>query len=74
MTNPTPTYEIHLRGNLPERYRRWFEGLDIELLPNRDTRLIGHLDPAALHGILDRIRDLNLTIILLQQVTRDEAG
>ncbi len=73
MTNPNPVYEIRLQGHLPERYRRWFESLELELMPQGDTRLTGSLDTAALHGILNRIRDLNLQIIHVRQVPRGES-
>ncbi len=72
MVTPLPAYEICLRGYLDERYQRWFEGMDLELLPNGDTRLSGVLDPAALHGILNRIRDLNLQLILVRQIAKEE--
>jgi len=74
MTDPSPVYEIHLGGHLDERYRRWFEGLELQLLPNGDTRLNGALDPAALHGILSRIRDFNLPLILVRQVSPGKDG
>ncbi len=71
MVTLLPAYEICIQGHLDERYRRWFEGLNLEQLPNGDTRLSGVLDPAALHGILNRIRDLNLKLVLVRQVSQD---
>ncbi len=72
MTDKLPRYEIRIQGYLDERYYRWFSGLEMERLPNGETRLCGDLDPASLHGVLNRIRDLNLPLILVQQITPPE--
>ncbi len=72
MIEPYPVYEIRLQGHLDKRYRRWFEGLDWELLPDGDTRLTGALDAPALHGILNRIRDLNLPLLLVRQLPQHD--
>lgn len=67
-TTPEPThYEIRIKGHLDERRMRWFEGLHVSFLPNGDTLLTGPiLDQAALHGILNRIRDLGLPLVLVK--------
>jgi hypothetical protein len=47
---------------------RWFEGLEISLDPNGETILSGPvIDQAALHGILNRIRDLGLPLMLVRR-------
>jgi hypothetical protein len=59
-------YEIRIRGHLDQRWSEWFAGLEIAHLPKDVTLLSGSLpDQAALHGLLERIRDLNLTLISL---------
>jgi hypothetical protein len=56
-------YEIRVRGQLDRHWSEWFAGLTVAHL-NGETILSGALaDQAALHGVLARIRDLNLTLI-----------
>ncbi len=56
--------EIILKETLDERWKAWFESLALDSLPNGATRISGEVsDQAELHGCLERIRDLNLTLI-----------
>jgi hypothetical protein len=57
-------YEIRLKGHLDDLWLPFFADLRLEHLESGETLLSGPLlDQAALHGILERIRDLNLTLI-----------
>lgn len=57
-------YEIKVRGHLDLAWSDWFSGLQVTHLEDDETLLSGPLtDQAALHGLLERIRDLNLILI-----------
>jgi len=57
-------YEIKLRGHLDQRWSESFADLKFTYLNGDVTLLSGSFsDQAALHGLLERIRDLNLTLL-----------
>ena len=57
-------YEIRVKGHLDPRWSAWFAGLALRHLEEDETLLFGLLpDQAALHGLLERVRDLNLTLV-----------
>lgn len=68
-------YQICIEGQLDERWMRWFEGLSVLQQTNGETVISGVMDQAALHGILNRIRDLGLELISVQRfVSKDESN
>ena len=55
--------EIHIKGHIPSVWSDWFEDLEINL-NGENSILTGEVpDHAAVHGIIERIRDLNLDLI-----------
>jgi hypothetical protein len=66
-------YEIRVEGELGDMWANWFEGLSIRKEFNgendrRVTVLFGPIpDQPALHGVLNKIRDLNLTLISIKK-------
>ena len=65
---PIKNYEIRVKGHLGENSAIWFEDLQIEYSNNGETILRGPIvDQAALHGIINCIRDLGLTLTLVRQ-------
>ena len=64
-------YQIKVRGRLGENWSAWFDGMAITVEKSERhatiTTLAGPVaDQAALHGILSRIRDLGLPLLLVQ--------
>ena len=63
-------YEIRLTGHLDARWAAWFEGLALRHESDGTTLISGPIvDQAALHGLLQRVRDLGLPLV---SITRDE--
>lgn len=59
-------YRITIRGRLSERYVAAFDGL-MAVPGDATTVLTGDLvDQAQLHGVLDRIRELNLELLAVE--------
>lgn len=57
-------YKIKIKGHLDPYWSDWFSDLELTYLEGDKTLLSGLLpDQAALHGLLERIRDLNLTLL-----------
>jgi hypothetical protein len=69
----TNSYQIRVKGEVDARWFDWFVGLEITHTPTGDTIITGAaLDQAALHAILDRIRDLGLELIAVQRAPAAE--
>ena len=65
-------YEIRLKGHLGTRWAAWFDGLSIAHGSDGTTTIHGQVaDQAALHGLLQKVRDLGLPLI---SVTQTESG
>ncbi|MGD9078888.1 MAG: hypothetical protein PVG96_06090 [Desulfobacterales bacterium] len=73
MTNPhkyygSTAYRIRLKGCLDPKWSDWFEQMAIST-QGSETILTGPVaDQAALHGLLIRIRDLNLTLLSVERI------
>jgi hypothetical protein len=62
-------YRIRVAGTLDEGWSDWFDGLTITTLENGDTVLAGPIrDQSALHGLLNKIRDMGLTLLSAEQL------
>jgi len=65
-------YQIRIKGHLSHQWADWFEGLTITLEDNGNTLLTGPvIDQAALHGLLKKVRDLGMPLILVNRVKPD---
>ena len=68
-------YAIRVRGHLDPRWSEWFDGLTVTQVEPGETLLSGPIaDQAALHGLLAKIRDLNLTLISVTRTDRDPSN
>ena len=65
-------YEFRVRGRLSQAGASWFEGMSLsvdEATTPPQTIIGGYiLDRSALHGLINRIRDLGLTLLSVQRV------
>jgi hypothetical protein len=67
--NSSTIYKIKIKGRLESHWTDWFEGLVFTYENDGTTTIQGPLpDQAALHSILLKIRDLNLTLISVTEV------
>ena len=68
-------YEIRLKGHLDSRWATWFDGLSLTT-DNDGTTVVSGLvaDQAALHGLLQRVRDVGLPLISVIQISPDQPG
>jgi len=68
----TPAYyRIRLKGHLDDKWSDWFDEMEMST-GGKETILSGQVaDQAALHGLFIRIRDLNLTLLSVEQTDPD---
>jgi hypothetical protein len=65
-------YEIRLKGHLDSRWAAWFDGLSLTNESDGSTLIQGPVaDQAALHGLLQKVRDMGLPLISVAQVPPD---
>jgi hypothetical protein len=65
-------YEIRLHGHLDNRWAAWFDGLTVSHESDGITVLRGPVvDQAALHGLLQRVRDTGLPLISVTNADAD---
>jgi hypothetical protein len=62
-------YEIRLKGHLDSRWASWLDVLSLINESDGTTLIRGLIaDQAALHGLLQKVRDLGLPLISVIQV------
>jgi hypothetical protein len=63
-------YEIRVQGHLGPRWAAWFDGLSLTTEDDGSTVIRGRVvDQAALHGLLQKLRDLGVPLLSLTQVS-----
>lgn len=78
MANETPKnsrareeYLIQLKGILSDQWSEWFDGMEIRCDEQGNTTLTGPVvDQAALHSLLDKVRDLGMTLISVTRLNQ----
>jgi hypothetical protein len=65
-------YEIRLQGHLDRRWTPWFDGLSLRRESDGTTVIRGQVvDQSALHGLLDKVRDLGLPLLSVTHLGAD---
>jgi membrane protease YdiL (CAAX protease family) len=71
-------YEIRIKEEIGEKWLAWFDEFTVTRTESGETLLTGPIaDQSALHGLLAKIRDLNLTLLtvnLIQPESSPEMG
>jgi hypothetical protein len=70
-------YQIQIKGHLDEAWTNWFFPLTVVNGANGEATLTGVIrDQAELHGFLDKIFDLNVTLLSVNRMTNivEQAG
>lgn len=71
---PPYTYTIKVDGCLDRKWADWFEGMTMRY-EGKMTVIEGPVfDQAALHGLLARVRDLNLTLLSVDRIESGQEG
>jgi hypothetical protein len=64
----TQTYEIRVLGHLEHRWLAWFDGMELVTTEDGSMLIRGQVaDQAALHGLIQKVRDLGLPLISVIQ-------
>ncbi|HLO15064.1 MAG TPA: hypothetical protein VK206_09555 [Anaerolineales bacterium] len=80
LQNDGGVYELIIKGLLDDHWQQWFEGMTLKRKESeeagQDSTLIrGRIvDQPALHGLLAKIRDLNLTLLSVRKIATSDLG
>ena len=70
--NDNQQYEIRVTGHLGSRWTAWFDGLSLTNEADGTTVISGPVvDQAALHGVLQKLRDLGIPLVSLTPLPPD---
>ena len=66
-------YEIRVKGHLNSRWAAWFDGLSLSTESDGTTIIHAPVaDQAALHGLLQKVRDVGLPLVSVTQLDSDQ--
>ena len=67
--HPVPQYEIRVAGHLSAHWSAWFDGLTVATDADGTTVIHGPVvDQAALHGLLQKLRDVGIPLVSLTPI------
>jgi len=73
LANEAGRYEIRLKGHLDNRWATWFDGLTLTTCSDGTTTIRGIVvDQSALHGLLQKVRDIGLPLLSVIRVEPDQ--
>jgi hypothetical protein len=73
--HPVPHYEIRVAGHLGPHWSAWFDGLAVTTDTDGTTVLHGPVvDQAALHGLLQKLRDVGVPLVSLTPIPSPPGG
>jgi len=65
-------YEIRIKGHLDSRWSAWFDGMHLTTASDGTTTIRGPVvDQAALHGLLQKLRDIGVLLISVARLDVD---
>jgi hypothetical protein len=66
-------YEIRLKGRLAPRWAAWFDDFTLTHEDDGTTVIRGEVvDQSALHGLLQKVRDVGVPLVSVVRVAADE--
>jgi hypothetical protein len=72
--SPGEVYEIIVKEPLDPSWSEWFYGFIISRTEKQETIIVGRIrDQTALHGLLAKIQNLNLTLLSVTKVVDEKA-
>lgn len=71
--SPSNGYQIRVKDHLDPCWAEWFDGWELTNLENDEFLLCRtRVDQSALHGVLNKIRDLNLTLVSVTGIAEND--
>lgn len=65
-------WEIRVEGTVDQHWSEWFDGMQLTSDAAGGTVISGDVaDHAALHGLLNRVHDVGLTLVSVTRAERD---
>ena len=64
-------YEIRLKGHLGSRWATWFDGMTLTTSDGTTVIEGPVVDQAALHGLLQKVRDIGIPLLSVTRVETD---